>query len=93
MQLGAPVPRKHRVLMCFDYRSGWHVVFWDTDRMRSKLERTAFFNSDEALVEFARRAGGPKTLEDKNIFAMMIQRRSGEITLELTAEQYAKLRK
>jgi hypothetical protein len=38
-------------------------------------------------------AGGPKTLEDRNILAMMIERKSGEIALELTEEQYAKLRK
>jgi hypothetical protein len=61
--------------------------------MRSKLERTAFFNSDEAMIEFTRRAGGPKTLEDRNILAMMMQRHSGEITLELSDEQYARLRK
>jgi hypothetical protein len=45
------------------------------------------------LIEFTRRAGGPKTLEDRNILAMMIQNKSGEITLELTDEQYAKLRR
>ena len=40
-----------------------------------------------------RRAGGSRTLEDRNILAMMIQKKFGEITLELTDEQYAKLRK
>jgi hypothetical protein len=44
-------------------------------------------------VEFTHRAGGPKTLEDRNILAMMIERKSGEITLELSDEQYHKLRK
>jgi hypothetical protein len=33
----------------------------------------------------------PKTLEDRNIFEMMIRRSFGEITLELTAEQFARL--
>jgi hypothetical protein len=36
------------------------------------------------MVEFSRRAGGPKTLEDRNIFDMLIERGSGEVTLELT---------
>jgi hypothetical protein len=45
------------------------------------------------MIEFARRAGGLRTSEDRNIFDMMIQRKSGEITLELTDEQYAKLRR
>lgn len=45
------------------------------------------------MIQFVRRAGAARTLEDKNILEMMIQRRSGEITLELTDEQYAKLRR
>jgi len=81
----------HRVLMSFTYRKGWHVCFFDSDRSRRQLPRLAFFNSDEAMVEFTRRAGGPKTLEDRNIFEMMIRGSFGEITLELTAEQFARL--
>jgi hypothetical protein len=57
------------------------------------LPRLAFFNSDEVMVDFTRRAGGPKTLEDRNIFAMIMERGFGEITVELTDEQYDKLRK
>lgn len=81
----------HKVLMSFTYRKGWHICFFDCDRPRSQLPRLAFCNSDEAMVEFSRRAGGPKTLEDRNILDMLVQRGSGEITLELTAEQYRKL--
>jgi hypothetical protein len=92
MQLSAPQPRKHRVLMSFGYEEVWSVVFWDNDRRRTPLPRKARFTSDEAMVEFIRRAGGTRTLEDRNILEMMMQRhRSGEITLELTEEQYAKL--
>jgi hypothetical protein len=93
MQVSAPQPRKHRVLMSLRYWNAWDVIFFDTDRMRTALPRRARFNSDEAMTEFVRRAGGPKTLEDKNILAMMMQKKSGEITLELTDEQYEKLRK
>jgi hypothetical protein len=56
--------------------------------MGTALPRRARFTTDEALIEFTRRAGGPKTLEDRNILDMMIQKKSGEITLELTDEQY-----
>jgi hypothetical protein len=45
------------------------------------------------MVEFANRAGGPKTLEDRNIFDMMMRRSFGEITLQLTPEQFGKLRR
>jgi hypothetical protein len=91
MQLATPQPRRHKVLMCFRYWNAWDVIFFDTDRMRTALPRRARFSSDEALIEFTRRAGGPKTLEDRNILDMMIQKKSGEITLELSDEQYAKL--
>jgi hypothetical protein len=93
MQLSAPVPQKRRVLMSFTYRKGWYVCFFECDRNRRQLPRLAFFNSDEAMVEFTRRAGGPKTLEERTIFDMMIRRTFGEITLDLTDEQYARLRK
>jgi hypothetical protein len=93
MQLSTPHPRKHRVLMSFRYWNVWDVIFFDTDRMRTALPRRARFTTDEALIEFTRRAGGPRALEDKNILAMMMDRKSGEITLELTDEQYDKLRR
>ena len=56
-----------------------------------ELPRLAFFLCDEAMIEFTHRAGGPKTLEDRNIFEMMIRRSFGQIMLELTGEQYTKL--
>lgn len=72
--------------------NAWDVIFFDTDRMRTALPREGALTTGEALIEFTRRAGGPKTLEDRNILAMMIQKKSGEITLELTDDQYAKLK-
>jgi hypothetical protein len=69
------------------------VIFFNTDRMRTALPRRARFATDEAMIEFTRRAGGPKTLEDRNILGMTMQNKSGEITLELTDEQYDKLRR
>jgi hypothetical protein len=47
--------------------------------------------SDEALVEFAQRAGGIKMSEDRQILDMMIRRKTGEITFNLTDERYAKV--
>jgi hypothetical protein len=79
--------------MSFTYRKGWHVCFFESVRNRRQLPRLAFFNSDEAMVEFTRRAGGPKTVEDRNIFEMMIRSSFGEIRLELTAEQFFRLQR
>src|ERR1700687_3831144 len=89
MQLTAPQPRRHKVLMSFRYWNAWDVIFFDTDRMRTALPRRARFNN-EALIEFAQRAGGIKMSEDRQILDMMIQRKIGEITLNLTDEQYTK---
>jgi hypothetical protein len=81
-----------KVFMSFLYRSGWQVAFFDSDRRRTLLPRKAFFNSDEAMVEFVRRANGAKTLEDKNILEMQMKRNHGEVALDLQPEQYAKLK-
>ena len=94
MQLSTPALRRHKVLMSFGEKNGcWFVVFWDTDRRRTALPRKARFTTNESMIEFARRAGGIRMQEDRQIFDLMIQRKSGEITLELTDEQYDKLRK
>jgi hypothetical protein len=82
-----------KVLMSFRYQSGWQAIFFDSDRRQTLLPRKAFFNSADALVEFVRRGNGAKTLEDKNILEMQMKRNSGEVTLNLNSEQYAKLRR
>ena len=94
MQLSAPNPRRYKVLMSFGEKNGcWFAVFWNNDRMRTPLSRKARFNADETMIEFIRRAGGCRTLEDKNILDMMMKRKSVEVALELTDEQYDKLRR
>ena len=80
--------------MSFVEKNGcWFVVFWNKDRMRTPLSRKARFNADETMIEFIRRAGGCKTIEEKIILEMMMKRKSGEVALELTDEQYEKLRR
>jgi hypothetical protein len=83
---------RHRVILSFAYRDGWHVSFFDSDRKRTLLPRKAFFNSEEAMTEFIHRAGGLKTLEDRNIFEMLLKRNFGDVDLHVTQEQYKKLR-
>jgi len=39
--------------------------------MRTALPRKTRLNSDEVMIEFARRAGGLRTSEDHNIFDLM----------------------
>jgi hypothetical protein len=82
-----------KVLMSFCYRNGWRVAFFDADRRRTQLPRTAFFNSDEVMLEFIRRAGGPRNLEDKNILSMQMEKKYGDVCLDVTPEQYQKLKR
>ena len=51
--------------------------------MRTALPRKTRLNSDEVMIEFARCADGLRTSDVRNIFDLMIQRKFGEITLEL----------
>ena len=77
MQLSDPIPRKCKVLMSLGEKNGcWFVVFWNKDRMRKPLPRRARFTTDESLIEFARRAGACKTLENKNVLAQVGRGRS-----------------
>jgi hypothetical protein len=43
--------------MSFRYWNAWDLIFFDTYRMRTALPRRARFATDEALIEFTRRAG------------------------------------
>jgi hypothetical protein len=83
---------RHRVIVSFAYQNGWHVSFFDGDRRCTLLPRTAFFNSEESMVEFIRRADGLKILEDRTIFGMQIKRDYGDdVDLHLSREQYREL--
>ena len=65
------------------------MIFFDKNGMRTPLPRKTRFTTDETMVEIIRRAGGMRTLEDRNILEMMMrQHKSGEINLELTEGQY-----
>jgi hypothetical protein len=80
------------VLMSFHYRNGWSVMFFDTDRRRTKLPRCAFYATDEGMVAFVQRCRGIPTLEDKNILEMQMRKNYGDVYLDLTPDQYQKLR-
>jgi hypothetical protein len=46
------------------------------------------------MLEFVRRGRGVRTLEDRNILDMQMRgNRHGDVILDLTDEQYAKLKK
>ena len=80
----------HKVLTFFRY---WNAWTWSSSTLTQCARRCLAEPdlTDEASIEFAQHAGGIKMSEDRQILDMMIQRKTGEITLNLTDEQYAKV--
>jgi hypothetical protein len=59
-----------------------------------KAASLRFFATEESMLEFVRRGRGVRTLEDRNILDRQMRgNRHGDVILDLTDEQYAKLKK
>lgn len=82
----------HRVLMQWDfYRGMWHVSFLEQD-CRTPLPRKFKFQEPEKIRDLARKGEALRTSEDRMMFEQGIEKGRGAIYLNLTAEQYRKLR-
>ena len=77
--------------MQFILRKGWFCQFLEED-LKTALPKTIWFTDDKKIWEMAKRGGftlnisGRRELEDK------IRKGAGGVWLELTPEQYQKLR-
>ena len=77
--------------MSFMLRKGWRCQFLEADLKKAIPARLEF--SDEAkLFEIARRGGCNMSLEGRQAIEHGIEIGRGGIWLELTEDQYAKLR-
>jgi hypothetical protein len=82
----------HRVYMQFVRHVDWHVTF--TDEVQHKpLPRTLTYTDPAKITELARRGGHPMNLEGRQALDMGISKGRGGVTLKLTPEQYAKLKR
>ena len=68
------------------------VMFFEDDRQQTMLPRRALIQSDEGLIAFSKRAGGPRTPEHRAGLERMVKRGFGEVFVNLSAEQYWKLK-
>ena len=68
MQLAAPQPRRHKVLMSFRYWNAWDVIFFDTDRMRTALRE---HNLGQMAIDHFE-LGFPLESQHKWIFALPV---------------------
>lgn len=81
----------HRVYMTFFYRAGWYVQFCEAD-LRTPLPRKFNFKDPEKIREIARRGEALGTSEAKAMLEHGIETGRGGCYLNLTPDQYRKLR-
>ena len=82
---------KKRVYMHFMFRKGWLCQFLEED-LKTPLPRKVLFENDQKIWEMAKRGGFTLNISGRQEIQEAIRRRRGGIWLELTPEQYAKLR-
>jgi hypothetical protein len=80
-----------RVYMSFQSQSGWYCQFLEQDA-RTPLPRKLNFFDHEKLYEIAERGGHQLTLEERQSLQRAIDMGRGGMWLELTEEQYRKLK-
>jgi hypothetical protein len=83
---------RHRVYMHFMFRNGWHCQFLEED-MKTCLARKLTFNSEVKVREMARRGGCTLTLDSLQALDHAIEIGRGGVWMELTEEQYQKLKR
>lgn len=82
---------RHRVYMSFMDRHGWHCQFLEAD-LKTSLPKRLHFTPPDKIIELVARAGGFKDQESRLMLDQGIEVRRGGVFLDLTEEQYSKLR-
>jgi hypothetical protein len=83
---------KKRVYMHFILRKGWFCQFLEED-LKTALPKTIRFTDDKKIWEMAKRGGFTLNISGRQELQEKIRKGTGGVWLELTPEQYAKLRK
>jgi hypothetical protein len=80
-----------RVYVEFSFRQGWFCQFWEEDR-KTCLPRKVMLADDRKLLELVKRGGFTLNISGRQAIEEAIRKKRGGVWLDLTAEQYAKLR-
>ena len=83
--------KRHRVYMSFMFRNGWFCQSLEED-LKTNLPRKVTVGSQEKVREMARRGGAAMNLDVLQALDHGIEIGRGGIWLELTDQQYHKLR-
>jgi len=78
--------------MSFMHREGWHCQFLEED-LKTSLPRKVTLDTPAKVIEMAKRGGSNLNLETRQAPDHGIEIGRGGVWLELTEEQYARLRK
>jgi hypothetical protein len=89
--LEANAPRK-RIYMHFVLREAWFCQFLEED-LKTPLPKKITLKDSAKLFEIAERGGYKLTLENKRAIENAITMGRGSIWLDLTEDQYAKLKR
>jgi hypothetical protein len=82
---------RHRVYMSFMDRHGWQCQFLEAD-LQTPLPKRLHFASPDKIIALVERGGGFKDQESRLIVDQGISMGRGGVFLNLTDEQYAKLK-
>ena len=82
----------HRVYMSFQTQSGWHCQFLEED-LKTPIPVQLNLVRQEKLFEIAERGGYRLNLEGRQAMLRSIDMGRGGIWLELTEEQYRRLKR
>jgi hypothetical protein len=86
-----PQEQRHRVYLSFQLRDGWRCQFLETD-LKTSLPRKLHFATSSKVIQLIERAGGFTDQDTRLMVNHGIETGRGGVFLNLTAEQYAKLK-
>lgn len=82
---------RYRVYVSFQCRNGWHCQFLEAD-LKTALPLKLHFISSDKIIELVRRGGGFAGQEGRLMLIQAIEMGRGGVFLNLTPEQYSKLK-
>jgi hypothetical protein len=77
--------------MYFQCRNGWHCQFMESD-LKTPLPKKLHFSSERKVIELVERGGGLPDQESRAMLNQAIETGRGGLFLNLTQEQYARLK-
>jgi hypothetical protein len=82
----------HRVYLSFQDRHGWQCQFLEAD-LKTSLPKRLHFASPDRIIELVERGGGFPDQESRLMLDQGIAMGRGGVFLNLTEEQYGRLKR